>query len=147
MNITERIMRRLQEQRLWAKRQYCANDKYAEGFIAGLDRAETIAFEEQEKVKTWANKRMDSIWQTGNPTETGDYVLIIKAHFDSEEDGIKDGNIYITTDFLDDEYTWESFTIGDNPWELLYFTKLSNIRFKLPSELGIKRNDETMFLT
>lgn len=144
MNVIDRILKRLQEQRLWAKKNTYENNKYSEGFIAGLDRAEIIIFDEQQKAKKWAGKKVEKLWMTGEPTEFGDYVLIVKAHFDGDY-GVEQNKVYITTDFWSEE-GWESFSVSDDSWEILYFAKLSQIRFQIPEDLGINRSDD-MFLT
>ena len=143
MNITDRILKRIQEVRLKAKNSKTTD--HNDGFLAGLDKAEMIVFEESSKTKKWAAKKVINMWQTGMPTECGDYILIAKAHFTSEENGIRDGNIYLTTDFWDGETGWESTFAEDNYWEILYFTHLKNIRFQIPEELGVSRSEE-MFI-
>ena len=144
MNVIDRVMKRLQEKRLWAKKSIYDGDRYAVGFVDGIDASEGIIFDEQQKAKKWAGKKVEKLWMTGKPTEFGDYVLIVKAHFNGDY-GVEQDKIYITTDFWSEE-GWESFEIGDDSWEILYFARLSQIRFQIPEDLGINRSDD-MFLT
>lgn len=142
MGIVANIMSKLQNERLeaWMKFGY-ENNLYA----AGLERAETIIFAEQQKCK----KENKALWYSGSPNDIkpnnrGTYILIMRAGFDSEEDGVEKGKIYIDSDFWNGE-EWESFEIGEGKWEVLYFTKLKWIKFPLPEELGIKKDDSLFF--
>lgn len=143
MNITARILKRLQEIRLQIISEL-TNDKsdklFCKGYLAGLEKAESIVYDEQEKVQTWAAKKVTKLWQTGEPDRYGDYILIVKAHFDGDY-GVKNGQTYVTTDFWGED-GWESFDVGEDAWELLYFARLSNLRYQLPEELGLKRSNE-----
>lgn len=149
MSIISSIMSKLQEERIKALKKdddtYISNKIYTDAFIAGIERAEAIIFDEQQRCK----KEAYSLWYTGSPNDLkpnnrGTYILIMRAEFDSEEDGIEKGKIYIDSDFWNGE-EWESFEIGEGKWEVLYFTKLKWIKFPLPAELGIKKNDSLFF--
>ena len=126
-----KILREIQEERITSD-----NVDYK----AGLECAEKLIFDEQEKMK--ANPH--NIWYQGSPNDlkpnnSADYILILKAHFNSD-DGIENGHIYITTDYWDGS-EWEGYQFGENEWELLYFCKLKWVYLPLPPELGIKRSD------
>lgn len=140
-----RALQRLQEVRL-EHTQICDNtsdlfyQKSERGFINGISAAESILYEEQERAKT----AHESTWRTGSPNDikpnnSADYILILKAHFDSE-DGIEKDHIYISQDYWNGE-NWEGYEIGEDKWEVLYFTKLKWLHLILPKDLGLKWND------
>lgn len=111
------------------------------GFISGINYAEKVLYADQEQLKTNGNH----LWRTGNPNDlkannTGDYVLILKSHFNSD-DGIEADHIYISQDYWNGT-EWEGFEVGADRWEVLYFAKLKWLYFPLPSELGIKKTDD-----
>ena len=138
MGIVGNIMKNLQIARLEA----VENQDYT--LAPGLEKAESIIFSEQQKYKSDAER----LWYTGNPNDikpnnTGTYIVIIKANFDSE-DGIKKGQVYIDADFWTGD-EWDIHEFGEEAWELLYFTKLKWIKFPIPEELGIKRSDDLFF--
>lgn len=141
-----RALQRLQEVRL-EHTQICDNtsdlfyQKSERGFINGISAAESILYEEQERVKT----AHESTWHTGSPNDikpnnSADYILILKAHFDSE-DGIEKDHIYISQDYWNGE-NWEGYEIGEDKWEVLYFAKLKWLHLTLPKDLGVKWNDD-----
>ena len=142
-------LKKLQNERLEASSKMELVDEYNSdsllGFLSGIERAEEIIFDLQKQSKDNGRK----LWHTGSPNDIkpnnrGTYVIIMKAHFDSE-DGIENGNIYIDTDFWDGE-NWESFETGEeNLWEVLYFAKLKWLLFPIPEELGVKRSDKLFF--
>ena len=149
MGMLNNILQKLQMERLEKMSNETSDlweQKHIRGYIKGLEVAESIIFSEQKNIK----KECDSLWYKGNPNEIkpnnrGTYIVILKSHFDSD-DGIENGKIYIDSDFWDGE-NWESFEAGEDesPWEVLYFTKLKWIKFPLPDELGIKKNDSLFF--
>ena len=111
------------------------------GFVSGIEKAEEILLNLQEQSRENGYK----LWYTGSPNDLrsnnrGTYILIMRANFDSE-DGIKNGHIYIDSDYWDGD-DWESLDFGENGWELLYFTKLKWLMFPLPKSLGVKRSDD-----
>lgn len=111
------------------------------GFVSGIEKAEEILLDLQEQSRENGYK----LWYTGSPNDLrsnnrGTYILIMRANFDSE-DGIKNGHIYIDSDYWDGN-DWESLDFGENGWELLYFTKLKWLMFPLPKSLGVKRSDD-----
>lgn len=135
-----RALQRLQELRLDKELRANENDKLETGIIKGLGIAESILYEEQEHVKT----AHESTWHTGSPNDikpnnSADYILILKAHFDSE-DGIEKDHIYISQDYWNGE-NWEGYEIGEDKWEVLYFAKLKWLHLTLPKDLGLKWND------
>lgn len=141
-----RALQRLQEVRL-EHTQICDNtsdlfyQKSERGFINGISAAESILFEEQERVKA----AHESTWHTGSPNDikpnnSADYILILKAHFDSE-DGVEKDHIYISQDYWNGE-NWEGYEIGEDKWEVLYFAKLKWLHLALPKNLGVKWNDD-----
>ena len=141
-------LKKLQNERLEASSKLEDVDKYASdgllGYLSGLERAEAILFDLQKQNEDSTK----ALWYRGcpndiKPNNRGTYVVIMKAHFDSD-DGIQKGNVYIDTDFWDGE-NWESFEIGESTWEVLYFTKLEWLRFPLPEDLGFKRSDKMFF--
>lgn len=140
-----RALQRLQEVRL-EHAQICDNtsdlfyQKSERGFINGISAAESILYEEQERIKA----SRESIWHTGSPNDikpnnSADYILILKAHFDSE-DGVEKDHIYISQDYWNGE-NWEGYEIGEDKWEVLYFAKLKWLHLTLPKDLGLKWND------
>ena len=154
MGIVDRILKKLQAKRMemsrFAEGPGQFNTKgtygtYASGFVDGLSYAEQIIFDEQQRT----DQMSKGLWYTGSPNDIkpnnrGTYILIMKAHFDSE-DGVKKDHIYIDTDFWDGE-KWEGFEIGDGSWEVLYFTKLKWLKFRLPDSLGMTKTDD-LFIT
>ena len=140
-----RALQRLQEVRLEHTQTYVNTTdlfikKNESGFISGISVAESILYEEQEHVKT----AHESAWHTGSPNDikpnnSADYILILKAHFDSE-DGIEKDHIYISQDYWNGE-NWEGYEIGEDKWEVLYFAKLKWLHLTLPKDLGLKWND------
>ena len=140
-----RVLQRLQEIRLKHTQIYVNTSdlflkKNESGFINGISVAESILYEEQERVKT----AHESTWHTGSPNDikpnnSADYILILKAHFDSE-DGIEKDHIYISQDYWNGE-NWEGYEIGEDKWEVLYFAKLKWLHLTLPKDLGLKWND------
>lgn len=140
-----RALQRLQEVRLEHTQTYDnTTDLFFQaserGFINGVSVAESILYEEQEHVKT----AHESTWHTGSPNDikpnnSADYILILKAHFDSE-DGIEKDHIYISQDYWNGE-NWEGYEIGEDKWEVLYFAKLKWLHLTLPKDLGLKWND------
>ena len=147
MGMLNNILQKLQMERLEKSNTATGDlwlDKHIQGFVSGIEAAEQIIFSEQKNIQ----KEVKGLWYTGSPNDIkpnnrGTYVVILKAHFDSE-DGIENGKIYIDSDFWDGE-NWESFEIGEGLWEVLYFTKLKWIKFPLPDELGMKKSDEMFF--
>lgn len=141
-----RALQRLQEVRLEHTQIYDNTSdlfyqKSERGFINGISAAESILFEEQERVKA----AHESTWHTGSPNDikpnnSADYILILKAHFDSE-DGIEKDHIYISQDYWNGE-NWEGYEIGEDKWEVLYFAKLKWLHLTLPKNLGVKWNDD-----
>ena len=141
MGLFDSILKRFQTARLMRATVSGDGSPYDKGFIDGVNYCEKVIFEEQQK----SDQLTKGMWYTGNPNDlkpnnTGTYILIMKAHFDSE-DGIEKDHIYIDTDFWNGT-GWEGFEFGENAWELLYFTKLKWLRFRIPSELGIKKTDD-----
>lgn len=140
-----RALQRLQEIRLEHTQTYVNTSdlfikKNESGFISGIGVAESILYEEQECAKT----AHESTWHTGSPNDikpnnSADYILILKAHFDSE-DGIEKDHIYISQDYWNGE-NWEGYEIGEDKWEVLYFAKLKWLHLTLPKDLGLKWND------
>lgn len=141
-----RALQRLQEVRL-EHTQICDNtsdlfyQKSERGFINGISIAESILYEEQERAKAVH----ENFWHTGSPNDikpnnSADYILILKAHFDSE-DGIEKDHIYISQDYWNGE-NWEGYEIGEDKWEVLYFAKLKWLHLTLPKDLGVKWNDD-----
>lgn len=140
-----RALQRLQEVRL-EHTQICDNtsdlfyQKSERGFINGISAAESILYEEQGRI----NAAHENFWHTGSPNDikpnnSADYILILKAHFDSE-DGIEKDHIYISQDYWNGE-NWEGYEIGEDKWEVLYFAKLKWLHLTLPKDLGLKWND------
>lgn len=114
------------------------------GYLNGLEKAEDILFNLQKK----SDENGQKLWYTGSPNDIkpnnrGSYILIMKAHF-SSDDGIEEGDIKIDADFWNGE-EWEGYEIGEDKWEVLYFTKLKWILFPIPKELGVKRSDSLFF--
>lgn len=142
-----KVLQQLQELRLEKESNMTSDlwgQKFDSGFIHGINAAEKILYEEQEQSKTVGR----SIWHTGSPNDiklnnTGDYVLILKAHFDSD-DGIEADHVYISQDYWNGT-EWEGFEVGEDRWEVLYFAKLKWLFIPLPPELGMKKNDK-MFI-
>ena len=140
-----RALQRLQEIRLEHIQTYVNTTdlfikKNESGFISGISVAESILYEEQECAKT----AHESTWHTGSPNDikpnnSDDYILILKAHFDSE-DGIEKDHIYISQDYWNGE-NWEGYEIGEDKWEVLDFAKLKWLHLTLPKDLGLKWND------
>lgn len=120
------------------------------GFLSGLEKAEEILYDLQKKNEENGKK----LWYQGcpndiKPNNTGTYILIMRSHFDSEDENIsiKKGDIKIDADYWDGE-NWESFAMSDEEsdrWEVLYFTKLKWLLFPIPEELGVKRSDKLFF--
>lgn len=121
------------------------NELYLDlGFVSGIEEAEEVLFNLQKQLE----HNTKTLWYTGSPNDIkpnnrGTYILIMKAHFDSDDD-VKKDDIKIDADFWDGE-NWESYETGDGAWEVLYFTKLKWIMFPLPEELGVKRSDSLFF--
>ena len=114
------------------------------GYLNGLEKAEDILFNLQKK----NDENGQKLWYTGSPNDIkpnnrGSYILIMKAHFFSD-DGIEEGDIKIDSDFWNGE-EWEGYEIGEGKWEVLYFTKLKWLLFPIPKELGVKRSDSLFF--
>lgn len=114
------------------------------GYLNGLEKAEDILFNLQKK----SDENGQKLWYTGSPNDIkpnnrGSYILIMKAHF-SSDDGIEEGDIKIDSDFWNGE-EWEGYEVGEGKWEVLYFTKLKWILFPIPKELGVKRSDSLFF--
>ena len=143
-------LKKLQEERLEVSgdietKGEADNDLYLDlGFLSGIEKAEEILYDLQKQTKDSGQK----LWYTGSPNDIkpnnrGTYVLIMKANFDSD-DGIDCGDIKIDTDFWNGE-DWEVYEVGDEAWEILYFTKLKWLMFPLPESLGMKRSDSLFF--
>ena len=140
-----RARQRLQEVRLEHTQTYVNTTdlfikKNESGFISAISVAESILYEEQECAKA----AHENFWHTGSPNDikpnnSADYILILKAHFDSE-DGIEKDHIYISQDYWNGE-NWEGYEIGEDKWEVLYFAKLKWLHLTLPKDLGLKWND------
>ena len=140
-----RALQRLQEVRLEHTQTYVNTTdlfikKNESGFISAISVAESILYEEQECAKA----AHENFWHTGSPNDikpnnSADYILILKAHFDSE-DGIEKDHIYISQDYWNGE-NWEGYEIGEDKWEVLYFAKLKWLHLTLPKDLGLKWND------
>lgn len=120
------------------------------GYLSGIEKAEEILYALQKKT----NENGRKLWYTGSPNDIkpnncGTYILIMRAHFNSDDDNveIKEGDIKIDADYWDGE-NWESFVMSDEEkdrWEVLYFTKLKWLMFPIPEELGVKRSDSMFF--
>ena len=120
------------------------------GFLSGIEKAEEILFDLQKQ----SNDNGRKLWYTGSPNDIkpnncGTYILIMRSHFNSEDENapVHEGDIKIDSDYWDGE-NWESFRANDSDpdgWEVLYFTKLKWLMFPLPEELGMKRSDKLFF--
>lgn len=142
MSVATRALKRIQETRLIMKTRSMKNPSYLEGFLDGLEAAEDAICDEQKSMHVKIVNGKNELWKQGIPSETGDYVLIIKSHFTC--DGIEKDKIYISADYWNG-YEFESLILGDGEWSVLYFAKLGDLHFPMPNELGIRKTAD-MFL-
>lgn len=138
-------LKKIQQERLSKAASGDILNPIGNGYINGLLKAENILYELQNGLDVSTK----NLWYTGSPNDLkpnnrGTFVLIMKAGFDAEDEGITKGSIYIDSDFWDGEQ-WDSYEIGEDKWTVLYFTKLKWIKFPLPEELGIKKTDSLFF--
>lgn len=138
-------LKQIQEARLEHNKIGEKLNDYDKGYIHGLEDAEAIIYSLQKDITVQSK----SLWYRGTPNDIkpnnrGTFILIMKAGFDAEDEGIIKGNIYIDSDFWDGEQ-WESFETGEGKWTILYFTKLKWVKFPLPEELGIRKSDNLFF--
>lgn len=121
---------------------------YGDGYIDGIEKAEEILF----SLQTIQQDNSKKLWYKGSPNDLrpnnrGSYILIMKSHFNSNDDEnpIKVGDIKIDSDFWDGEKWEHGYRISDDKWEVLYFAKLKWVAFPIPGDLGIKRSDDIFF--
>lgn len=138
MSSFAKVLQRLQDLRLTARL-----NSYSAEYLQGIEDAEAIIYEEQENIKRSFKISSQMLWHKGIPTDSGDYVLIMRSNFDSEDGVVKD-KIYISADYWDGE-EFQMYEFGMEEWELLYFAKLNWFRFPIPQELGIRKN-ASMFI-
>ena len=138
-------LKKIQEHRLSITSMGGEYTSSTQDYITGLIKAENILYELQNNLDVSSK----NLWYKGSPNDLkpnnrGTFVLIMRAGFDAEDEGITKGSIHIDSDFWDGEQ-WESYETGEDKWTVLYFTKLKWIKFPLPEELGIKRSDSLFF--
>lgn len=139
MSKYDRAIRKISEER--SKYDICNGD-YTEGIIAGLTKAEDILW----ALGTESRANGQKLWYSGSPNDLkpenkGTYILILKAHFNSDDEVvIRDGDIKIDSDWWDGE-NWENFEVGDDKWEVLAWTKLKWLLFPFPNYLHLRRSD------
>ena len=138
-------LKKIQEARIQHALDNRDNAERYFGYMSGLEKAEEILYTLQQQ----SNANGQKLWYTGSPNDIkpdncGDYILIMKSRFTSEDEDIKPGDIFISASYWNGE-EWEDFNTGDDGWEILYFTKLKWIMFPLPNALGMKRSDKLFF--
>ena len=125
------------------------NDAYLNGYDDAIKDVEGIIFEQQEKDRSNYEHMQRTMWYPGTkspndlkPNNRGDYILIVKARYADEVDGVKKDGIYIITDY----WTGTEFMDTDSSdiFEILYWCKLKWLKLALPMDIHGRK--EEMYL-